>query len=313
MRRLALALTLVLAACGGTTESTISPAASSTSVVTTPPDSVADSPGTIPWASSTVTGPGRSTSTTDVAGCADKRDKGTLTVLAASSMVNVFDSARRRFLVEHPCVTALNISYGSSATLAAQIIAGSPADVFVSASDATMSTVTSDGLAVLVPVVFARNNGAVMISHASSFRDKVSGLADLLDSANPGIKTGLCVASAPCGSLADRILKAGNAALSRTDLTRSRVADTETSSVEDLVSKVEIGELDAGVVYASDCLYATNHGLASCVPIPAGINQSNNYLAAGLNRRRNTSDFVKWTTSSSFAELLVNEYGFLAP
>ena len=228
-------------------------------------------------------------------------------------MQNVLTAARQRFLRDHPCVTALDVSYGSSATLAAQVVSGSPADVFVSASDATMATVVNAGLARSGPVVFARNNGALMVSPRSQYRGTISGIPDLLDSANSGIKVGLCVVSAPCGSLADRIMKAAGSSLGRTDLTRARIADTETGSVEDLVSKIEMGELDAGIVYASDCVYAIRLGLAACVPFPADINQSNNYLAAGLNSRRNSADFVKVMTSSWFAALLTNEYGFLAP
>ena len=109
------------------------------------------------------------------------------------------------------------------------------------------------------------------------------------------------------------VLSNARTSLSRADLTRANIADTETPSVEDLVTKVELGELDAGIAYVSDCVFASPRGLASCVELPDSINSSNNYLVAGLNTKANTVAFAEWIASFSFGSVLRTKYGFLQP
>ena len=237
--------------------------------------------------------------------CADESTKGSLVVLAASSMARVFADAEQQFLSKHPCVTKVSFSYGSSATLAAQIVNGSPADVFVSASEKTMNAVSDSGRTVNT-TLFGRNSGEIMVNAASRFARNITGIESLSKSSNPGIKVGLCVATAPCGSLADTILeKAG--------VTRRALADTESASVEDLVSKIEMGELDAGIVYHSDCVYAQKNKRAVCVPIPTDVNAANSYYVAALNIRDVAQQFVDFVSSPTFTTSLQVKYGFLAP
>jgi molybdate transport system substrate-binding protein len=226
-------------------------------------------------------------------------------VLAASSMAPVFAEVEEQFLAAHPCVTDISFSYGSSATLAAQIVNGSPADVFVSASESTMNTVSDSGQAVNT-TLFARNSGEIMANTASRFAKNVTSIESLSKSSNPDIKVGLCVATAPCGALADSILQ-------KSGTTRRALADTESPSVEDLVSKIEMGELDAGIVYHSDCVYAQKNKRAICLQIPADANANNSYYVAALNTRNVTQQFVDFVSNATFTKSLQSKYGFLAP
>ena len=226
-------------------------------------------------------------------------------MLAASSMAPVFAEAEEQLLTTHPCITSLSFSYGSSATLAAQIVNGSPADVFVSASETTMSTVSDSGRTVNT-TLFARNSGEIMVNATSRFADKVSRLANLSKSSNPGIKVGLCVTTAPCGALTDSILE-------KSSITRRALADTESPSVEDLVNKIEMGELDAGIVYHSDCVNAQKNKRTLCVSIPADMNSTNSYYVAAINTRNVTQQFVDFVSSPAFTTSLQSKYGFLAP
>ena len=237
--------------------------------------------------------------------CPDESTKGSLVILAASSMASVFADTEQQFLAEHPCVTDVSFSYGSSATLAAQIVNGSPADVFISASEKTMKTVSNSGRTVNT-TLFARNSGEIMVNTASRFADKVTSLANLSKSSNPGIKVGLCVATAPCGALADSILE-------KVGISRTAIADTESPSVEDLVSKIEMGELDAGIVYHSDCVNAQKNKRTLCVSIPADANATNSYYVASLNTRKVTQQFVDFVSSPGFTGTLQSKFGFLAP
>jgi molybdate transport system substrate-binding protein len=220
-------------------------------------------------------------------------------------MAPVFADAEKQFLATHPCITNLSFSYGSSATLATQIVNGSPADVFVSASEKTMTTVKNAGRTLSVDN-FAKNVGEIMVSPNSKYAIRITDVASLTDAANAGIKVGLCVATAPCGSLANSILKNANTA-------RGVVADTESPSVEDLVTKIEMGELDAGIVYHSDCQYAQPRGFASCVAIPSAVNSTTGYYIAALTARPIVQQYVDYINGSDFKATLQLKFGFLAP
>jgi molybdate transport system substrate-binding protein len=237
--------------------------------------------------------------------CSDESTKGSLVVLAASSMAPVFADAKEQFLTTHPCVTNVSFSYGSSATLAAQIVNGSPADVFISASEATMITVKNVGKTLSVDL-FAKNVGEIMVSLTSKFVGRITDIGSLTDAVNPGIKVGLCVTTAPCGAIADSILE-------KSGSTRRALADTESPSVEDLVSKIEMGELDAGIVYHSDCVNAQKNKRAICITIPADANATNSYYIAALNSRNVTQQFVDFVSNATFTASLQSKYGFLAP
>ena len=238
-------------------------------------------------------------------GCADSSVKGPVVVMAASSMVNVLTDVRDEFLESHPCVTGITFSYGSSATLAAQIVNGSPADVFISASQATMATVQNAGK-VDTPSLFAKNVAEIMVNTESKFRDLITDVASLRDSTNRGVKVGLCVATAPCGSLSDTVL-------AKAALSRAAVADTESPSVEDLVTKIEMGELDAGIVYRSDCQFAEQRSHAVCVSIPPALNATNGYFVGALTSDAGARQFVDYINGSNFRSTLQAKYGFLAP
>ena len=106
--------------------------------------------------------------------------------MAASSMAPVFADAEEQFLTTHPCITNVSFSYGSSATLAAQIVNGSPADVFISASEATMITVKNAGKTLSVDL-FAKNVGEIMVSLTSKFVGRITDIGSLTDAVNPGI------------------------------------------------------------------------------------------------------------------------------
>jgi len=250
--------------------------------------------------------------------CPVPKDQGKVVVLAASSMANVLQEIKPEYLADHPCVTDLVFSFGSSATLAAQIVNGSPADVFVSASKSTMGTVTSAGV-ISTPSRFAKNYAAIMFYKNSNFNERITSLLSLLDSKNPDIKVGLCVETAPCGSLADSVLKNAGEAYGNQSLNRDEVADTESPSVEDLVSKIEMGELDAGIVYKSDCHFsATSKKSSGCVEIPdmhngKALNLANEYYVGAINSKANSREFSQFIASAAFQSILQSKHGFSAP
>lgn len=284
MRRVALVSAVVmLAACSGATSMATSTSVSNNETTTTAPT------------------------------CSRQEDRGSLVVFAASSMVNIFSDVKSAYLASHPCTTDIVFSYGSSATLATQIVNGASADIFVSASASTMGTVQTANLLKGVPVTFAKNVAEIMMYPKSRFVGSIGTVQDLLDSQSPNIKVGLCVTSAPCGSLANTVLANAKNTYANNSITRVNIADSESPSVEDLVMKIQLGEFDAGIVYHSDCQFAIPGSKAVCVEIPATINSTNSYLAGSLTTKRNTSDFLAYLNSYDFQHYAQWKYGFLAP
>lgn len=249
--------------------------------------------------------------------CGGESDSGcssrdSLTVLAASSLAVVADEMRARFVDIEPCVD-ITFSFGSSGALAAQIASGVPADVFLSAGKKATDQVVDSRTVVKGPTDFVRNSLAIMVNTKSEFAGKITGLLDLTDARNSGVLVGLCDQNAPCGQLADKVLS--NAVTAGIDVSRASVADTETNSVEGLVNKVELGEIDAGLVYASDCVAATQRTVVKCVAIRESVdgkrvNDFTTYSAMTLNAKPQTLRFFDLVTGAEFVSALTQRFGF---
>jgi molybdate transport system substrate-binding protein len=153
-----------------------------------------------------------------------------LTVLAASSLTNVF-----------PKIDATNkYSFGGSDLLAAQIQQGAPADVYAAASPKYPEQLFQKGL-VLKPVVFATNR-LVMVTPASN----PAGIGKVFDLCKSGTKVIIGDKAVPIGSYTRQILT--NLGL---QCVLSNVVSNE-QNVRDILTKVSLGEADAGFVYITD-------------------------------------------------------------
>ena len=161
---------------------------------------------------------------------------GTLTVFAAASLTETFDALADDFERQHPSVEVV-LNYGGSSALAQQIVSGAPADVFAAASEATMQTVVSEDLATEA-VVFATNTLELVVPLGNP--GDVTGLTDL---ARPELAIALCDPVVPCGAAAEKLLAAAGVTAS---------PDTLEEDVKAVVTKVLLGEADAGLVYVTD-------------------------------------------------------------
>ncbi len=165
---------------------------------------------------------------------------GTVTVFAAASLAGTFTALGRAFEAAHPGTT-VRFSFAGSSSLAQQILAGAPVDVFAAASTATMSLVTdaaSTGPA--TPAVFARNRLEIAVPTGNP--GHVTGLADL---ARPELRVALCAPQVPCGAAADAVFAAAGL---------TPAPDTLEQDVKAVLTKVELGEVDAGLVYRTDVI-----------------------------------------------------------
>ena len=165
------------------------------------------------------------------AGCGSTADDGEVVVMAASSLSDVIGIV----FEDRESVTAV---IAASSTLVAQLAAGAEADVLITANGATMDRAVSEGSVRGEPVLIATNN--LVLATPAGNPGGVTGLGDL---ARSDLLIGLCAAEVPCGELAAQAL--GEAGIAPS-------ADTLEPNVRSLASKLSLGELDAGLVYATD-------------------------------------------------------------
>ncbi|MFB9890403.1 molybdate ABC transporter substrate-binding protein [Planobispora takensis] len=220
-----------------------------------------------------------------------------LTVFAAASLTGAFTELGEAFEAAHPGVS-VKFNFGSSATLAQQIIQGAPADVFAAASPATMKTVTDASLAA-APTVFARNRLRIAVP-----ADNPAGVDELEDLADPEVKVALCAAQVPCGAAAVKALEA--AGLKVTPVTLEQ-------DVKATLTKVELGEVDAALVYATDVL--ASGGEVKGIDFPEADKAINDYPVAALAKAPagpQAQRFVDLILSQQGKDVLT-EAGFQTP
>jgi molybdate transport system substrate-binding protein len=235
------------------------------------------------------------TASTSQSASASPSLSGDLTVFAAASLKDSFTDLGKQFEAAHPGVK-VTFSFAASSALAAQITSGAPADVFASASTKNMDQVAA---AAAAPKVFAKN--VMEIAVPPSNPGKVTGPNSL---ASPSVKTALCQPQVPCGATAAKVFT--NAKITVKPVTLE-------PDVKAVLSKVQLGEVDAGVVYVTDVLAAG--AKVKGVEIPADVNASTNYPIAALTKSANAkaaSAFVDYVLSPTGGSVLTAA-GFQKP
>ncbi|MEU9072901.1 molybdate ABC transporter substrate-binding protein [Streptomyces sp. NPDC048306] len=211
---------------------------------------------------------------------------GQVTVFAAASLKESFTTLGETFEKQHPG-TEVTFNFAGSDTLAASITSGAPADVFASASPKTMATVTDAGAAAGTPVTFVRNQ--LEIATLPGNPDRVSSLKDLTGS---GLKVVLCDKTVPCGAAARKALDA-----SGLDLTPVSYEQ----DVKAALTKVELKEADAAVVYKTDVKAAGDK--VTGVDFPESAEAVNDYPITLLKNAPNTD------AAKAFIELVKSAEG----
>jgi molybdate transport system substrate-binding protein len=239
-----------------------------------------------------------STSTPTASSSGSGKVAGTVVVFAATSLTDAFDKIGAQFEKAHPGVT-VKFNYNGSSSLATSINQGAPADVFASAAPANMKTVTDAGDAVGTPQVFTRNTGEIMVEKGNP--KKITSVKDL---ANPAIKVAVCAPEVPCGAVATAIFK--NAGVTVKPV-------SEETNVGGVVTKVTLGEVDAGIVYVTDV--KESEGKATGVPIPASQNDITEYPIAQVKGAPNATGakaFISYVLGPDGQKVLAS-FGFLPP
>jgi molybdate transport system substrate-binding protein len=196
---------------------------------------------------------------------------GTITVFAAASLTESFTQLGKQFEAAHPGDT-VKFSFGPSSGLATQITSGAPADVFASAAPGNMDDVVSAGDA-SNPQNFAKNT--MEVATPPSNPAKINSVNDL---AKKPVKVALCQPQVPCGVVAAEVFK--NAGINVKPVTLQ-------PDVKSVLTQVETGNVDAGMVYVTDVKAARSK--VNGVTIPAGDNASTLYPIATINSSKHKS------------------------
>jgi molybdate transport system substrate-binding protein len=230
-------------------------------------------------------------------GAGGSKITGNLMVFAASSLTEAFGTIAEQFEAQHPG-TKVRFDFDASSTLAEQITQGAPADVFASASTKNMQQVTQAKDA--GPTTnFVKNTLEIAVPPKNPGH-----IAKLADLARPGVKVALCQPQVPCGAVAQKLF--ANAGI------KVRPATLE-ADVKSTLAKVELGEVDAGIVYVTDVRAAA--GKVDGVRVPASVDATTTYPIATLTHGRNPSvakAFVQYVLSPAGRKVLTAD-GFLAP
>ena len=232
-----------------------------------------------------------SSSTAPAAAASQAKPTGTLVVFAATSLTDAFNKIADQFEAANPGVR-VKFNYNGSSSLATQITQGAPADVFASASPTNMKTVTEASLESI-------NQGEIMVEAGNP-----SHIKSVSDLANPSLKVVTCAPSVPCGALATQIFK--NAAVTVNPVSQEQ-------NVGGVVTKVSLGEADAGIVYVTDV--KANGSKTAVVPIPADQNATTTYPIAEIKGAPNATAaaaFISYVLGPDGQQVL-KSFGFLPP
>jgi molybdate transport system substrate-binding protein len=218
---------------------------------------------------------------------------GTVTVLAAASLTESFEALAREVELSNPGID-VEVSYGSSATLVQQVLAGAPADVVALAGESAAEPIPADRAR--DRQVFATNVLEIAVPPANPGR-----ITDIDDLGRPGLKVVLCAETVPCGKAADATFR------------KARVVPSVVSrelDVKATMAKVRLGEADAAVVYRSDVVAAK--GAVTGVEIRAPFNTSLRYPIIRLADSAAAIAFVERVMSAE-GQRTIRSFGFGAP
>jgi molybdate transport system substrate-binding protein len=281
MKRLAVLLLLLLAACGTPTE-TAAPAASA--------------PGSSP--------------STPASAAATSVASSDLTVFAAASLTEAFTEIGQQFDAANGSTTTFN--FAGSQQLAGQIAQGAPADVFASANRGQMDNVIESGQVVSgTQQVFVRNRLVVIYP-----ADNPAQLSTLEDLAKPDLRLVLAAREVPVGQYSlDFLAKASESAQFTTAYSETVFTNVVSyeENVRAVLSKVQLGEADAGIVYSSDITRDAAEQVGR-IEIPDELNTIAAYPIAPIADRANAQladRFIEYVLSSE-GQGVLQEYGFIS-
>lgn len=232
---------------------------------------------------------------------------GAMTVFAAASLTESFTEIKSVFEKANPGVT-VQYNFGGSPTLVTQLTQGAPADVFASADQPNMDNAVKGGVIAGTPRIFAKNKLVIIVP-----KENKAGITTPKDLAKPGIKFDTAQESVPVGKYTQQALD-NFAKLPDYGTDFKANVNKNTVSQEDnvkaIVQKVQLGEADAGIVYATDAQAAKNK--LTIIAIPDAQNVIATYPVALVKNAKQAAlgqKFVAYLLSAD-GQTILQKYGF---
>jgi len=232
-----------------------------------------------------------------------------LTIFGASSLKGALDDVKTTYETANPGTT-LTISTDSSAALETQIEQGAPADVFLSADASNPQKLVDGGFASGDPVAFAGNKLTIIVPKGNP-----AGITSPKDLAKPGLKIIAAGDAVPITKYATQLVKnlsglAGYPANLQAAYA-ANIASKE-DNVKAVVSKIELGEGDAGIVYVTD---AAASDKVDTVDVPDEANVPATYAGVVVKASQNqeaAQAFLDWLAGPA-GQAILAKFGFLPP
>jgi molybdate transport system substrate-binding protein len=196
---------------------------------------------------------------------------GGLTVFAAASLTEPFTEMGKRLELSHPGLKVI-YNFGGSPALRTQLEQGAHADVFASADLAQMEQAKQSGVVQGESPLFVKNRLIVIVPKPNPAK-----VAEFRDLAKPGLKLDLANAKVPVGNYSRQAISKASTDYGA-DFEKQTLANivSEEDNVKQVVTKVQLGEADAGIVYVSDVTPKISKDVQT-VPIPDAYNQIATY------------------------------------
>lgn len=221
---------------------------------------------------------------------------GPVTVFAAASLSDVLDELAGHWAASHPGVELVT-TMGASNVLATQITEGAHADVFLSADRQRPAELVEAGLASGEPVVFAFNRLVIVAPRDSG---RVIGAMDI---AQPGVRLVAAGPGVPITRYADEVVAQLATMASDPAAFQESVAANVVSredNVRAALAKVELGEGDAAIVYATD---AQASDRVRVIPLPEAVDVTTEYAAVQIGDGA-AAEFIDWLRGPEAAQIL---------
>jgi molybdate transport system substrate-binding protein len=232
----------------------------------------------------------------------------TITVFAAASLTEAMEDMANQFTQLNSQANFI-FNFAGSQQLAQQIIQGAPADLFISADKEKLEAVVEAGRANPDEVTrIAGNQLAIIVSREAS--EEIQALNDL---AKPGLKLVMAAKEVPVGAYTLQFLDKAAEDPELGDEFRKNVMNNIVSyeeNVRAVLSKVALGEADAGFVYLSDVGTLNSQQVGSetgqkvlVIDIPPALNILTTYFAAPMSDSQHVN-FVRL-----FIEFIISDQG----
>jgi molybdate transport system substrate-binding protein len=218
-----------------------------------------------------------------------------LKVFAAASLTGAFTELGRQYAAANGG-DKVTFNFAGSQALATQIRQGAPADVFASADLANMDEVKD---LVATPQNFASNLLAIVVEKGNP-----KGVKALDDLADPGLKVVLAAEEVPAGRYVKQVLD--RAGVGVTPVSRE-------DNVKAVVTKVSLGEADAGIVYVTDVTAGGDKVEGVDIPDDQNVTATYPIAAVKASRDQEGAEAFMDLVLSAEGQQVLKKHGFLPP